>query len=354
MNFAAPTRLPGSRRRWGLLLAALLIAAPVGARYEGPKSDHFDGKVFRNLVPTPHKSVWTLIRWRLTREVEGEWTYRDNPEFNGVREERVHGQRMVVTFVNHSTVLVQTGGINLLTDPIWSKRCSPVSFIGPDRHHPPGIAFEDLPPIDAVVVSHNHYDHLDLPTLERLHRDHKPVIMVGLGNGQLLRDRGIDTVEEMDWWDRRELAPGVAVHMVPAQHWSARTRFDTNRTLWGGYVMEAPGGPLFFAGDTGGGPHFRMIRERFGPMRFSLLPVGAFLPRWFMKDNHLSPADALEVHRELESRESMAIHFGTFELGDDGQFHAVKLLRKLRAEQGMPAKEFWVPRVGIPKEVRAY
>ncbi len=317
-----------------------------------PERENFDGEQFRNLVPTRQKSLWDLLRWRMARKVVGDWQDIDIPEYGGERMTFVQGDELLVTFVNHSTVLLQTAGVNILTDPIWSERCSPFQFAGPRRHHAAGIPFEDLPPIDAVVISHNHYDHMDLPSLKRLHDRDQPVFLVGLANAPLLQEAGISSgILELDWWQSHELKPGVRIHGVPAQHWSTRTRFDINQMLWMAYVIESPGGPVFFAGDTGAGPHFDMIRERFGPMRFSLLPIGAFLPRWFMKDNHLSPTDALVAHRQLASRESMAIHFGTFELGDDGQFHARDELLALLDAAGVSDQEFWVPQIGIPRVV---
>lgn len=334
-----------------LCLGFLQLAACSTEYYSGPVSDHFDGTRFDNQVPTRDKTVWDLIRWRVGRETEGPWRQVEIPGFDGEREERIQGARLLVTMVNHSTVLLQTSGVNILTDPIWSRRTSPIQWIGPARYHAPGIAFEDLPPIDAVVVSHNHYDHLDLPTLARLHESHAPVFLVGLGNGRLLRDAGIEGVVELDWWQARRLNDAVKIHAVPAQHWSTRTRLDINRMLWAGYVVEGPGGSIFFAGDTGLGPHFAQIRQRFSPVRLALLPIGAYLPRWMMKDNHLSPAEALDVHQILNANRSMAIHFGTFELGDDGQFQAVRELKRLRGKSDIDPDVFWIPEVGIPREV---
>ncbi len=346
------------RARFRLLLALLGLAIMLQGcsnTQAVPERTNFDGERFRNLVPTRQKSLWDLVRWRIARKVVGDWQDVGNPAYEGERPARVDGAELLVTFVNHSTVLLQTAGVNILTDPIWSERCSPLQFAGPRRHHPPGIDFEQLPKIDVVVVSHNHYDHMDLPTLRQLFRRDRPVFLVGLANAPLLREAGIESgIVELDWWDTHEVTTGVRIHGVPAQHWSTRTRFDINRMLWMGYVIESAGGPVFFAGDTGAGPHFGMIRERFGPMRFSLLPIGAFLPRWFMKDNHLSPTDALVAHRELESRESMAVHFGTFELGDDGQYHARDELLALLGAAGITAGEFWVPQVGIPRVVAPF
>jgi L-ascorbate metabolism protein UlaG (beta-lactamase superfamily) len=246
-----------------------------------------------------------------------------------------------VTFINHATTLIQVDGVNILTDPIYSDRPSPVPFLGPRRVRPPGVRFEDLPPIDVVLVSHNHYDHLDVPTLERLAKAHRPRFVVGLGNKALLDEEGIPGGVEVDWWESVEVAPGVKVTGVPAQHRSNRGLTDQAATLWAGYVVSSSGGPVFFAGDTGFGPHFARVAERFGPMRLSILPIGAFRPAKAIAPVHMGPEQALEAHRVLGSGTSVAMHFGTFPLALDGQDEAkYLLLRLLMREQ--PRPRFWV------------
>ena len=294
--------------------------------YRGPVSDHFDGVRFRNLTPTRDKTILDLMRWQATSR-RGEWSWRDiAPQ---VPPARVHGEGLRVTLVNHSTTLIQTAGLNILTDPIWSKRCSPYQWAGPARFHAPGIRFEDLPGIDLVLVSHNHYDHLDLQTLQRLSRERTPRIIAGLGNREFLEERGVSGVEEIDWWDRIEISPGVRLTGVPVRHWSTRTRLDLRKTLWLGFVLETPGGNIYFPGDTGFGSHFDLARERFGSFRLALIPIGACLPRWFMKDNHLNPTDAVQALEALGAEWAIPIHFGTFALGDDGQDYSIDELRKL-------------------------
>jgi L-ascorbate metabolism protein UlaG (beta-lactamase superfamily) len=217
-----------------------------------------------------------------------------------------------------------------------------VEFAGPQRVRPAGIRFEDLPPIHAVVVSHNHYDHLDMPTLSRLHAAHHPRFFVGLGNQALLEAAGIDRVTELDWWEQAALDGELAVHSVPAQHFSQRGLCDRNATLWMGYVLRGPAGVVYFAGDTGMGPHFAQIRQRFGEPRLALLPIGAYLPRWFMHPIHLSPADAVEAHHLLGAKRSVAIHFGTFALADDAQTQPVDELRLALERAPFDPEDFWV------------
>jgi L-ascorbate metabolism protein UlaG (beta-lactamase superfamily) len=216
---------------------------------------------------------------------------------------------------------------------------------------PPGIRFDDLPPIDAVVVSHSHYDHLDMATLQHLHAAHHPRFFVGLGNRQLLEAEGIDRVTELDWWEHADLDERLAVHSVPAQHFSGRGLCDRDVTLWMGFVLRGPAGVVYFAGDTAVGPHFEQVRRRFGAPRLALLPIGAYLPRWFMERVHISPAEAVQAHETLAAQQSVAIHFGTFNLGDDGQHQATEELeRAVRARAIDPAR-FWVLRFGEGRNV---
>ena len=253
----------------------------------------------------------------------GPWIQWRTIEPSAPPSRRVAGGELRVTWVNHSTMLIQTENMNILTDPIWSERCSPVSFAGPRRHHPPGIRFEDLPPVDVVLVSHNHYDHMDRPTLDRLVREHDPRIFVGLGNGAFLAG-----AHDLDWWQSVEIAPNVRLHAVPAQHFSARGLADRDANLWCGFVVETPHGPIYFSGDTGPGPHFAMLRQRFGPMRVAMLPIGAFRPEWFMGYVHMSPRDAIQAARVLEAGTAIPMHYFTFRLADDGQEEPEAVLRR--------------------------
>ena len=309
-------------------------------------SDHFDGKQFFNPGAEQARGFADVLRWQMHRDAP-EWPrsvpleHRSKPPLHEP-DECLH-----VTFVGHASVLVQADGLNLLIDPVWSERASPVSWAGPKRVRQPGVAFEDLPPIAAVLLSHNHYDHLDVPTLRRLARDHHPEFVVPLGLRDLLKDKRIGAARELDWWEATQVGP-LPVHSVPAQHFSARGLFDRNRTLWCGYEIETSLGNVYFAGDTGYGPHFKRIRERLGPVRFAALPIGAYLPRWFMGPVHMSPEDAAKAHEDLGSPESMAMHFGTFNLADDADGQAQAELRRALEDR---SERFWIPE---PGESRCY
>jgi L-ascorbate metabolism protein UlaG (beta-lactamase superfamily) len=325
-------------------LACTRFDAPA---WHGPRTDHFDGHRFHG-EPVP-VGVLRFLGWMITRE-HGYWgDWRDAPP-GPPPPRRVGAGELRVTFVNHATMLVQLDGLNVLTDPIYSKRASPLGWTGPARVRPPGIRFEDLPPIDVVLISHNHYDHLDLRTLRRLKQAHDPLFVVGLGNGALLRRAGITRVVELDWWDAHALGGGVDVVAVPARHASRRGLFDADVTLWCGFVVRGTRGSVYFAGDTGYGKHFAEIRRRLGAPRLALLPIGAFLPRWFMRPMHMSPEDAVRAHHDLGAATSVAMHFGTFPLGDDGEYQApTELAQALDADDA--AGHFWILDFGEGRNV---
>lgn len=321
-----------------------LLASP---HYAGPLSDHYDGTLFRNRERGQQRHE-SFLKWRLTRE-PGYWPdWLDVPR-GPAPPERVGDGALRITFVNHATLLVQMDGLNILTDPIWAERTSPVAFAGPKRHRPPGIRFHDLPPIDAVLISHNHYDHLDIATLRRLRRSHAMPIVTPLGNGLLMERHGIKEVRELDWWKETPLSESVRVTLVPAQHFSARGLSDRDANLWGGFVISGPSGNVYFAGDTGWGRHFADIGVRFAPIRAALLPIGAYLPRWFMQPVHIDPAQAVEAHFALAAQTSIAMHYGTFALGDDGMMDPLRDLHIAISERGNP--RFWVLPEGEGREV---
>jgi len=311
---------------------------PKNRYYDGPNSDHYNGRFFNIAPRTSDKSFADIRQWRKTSK-RAPWP-KHVPVHPTVPDERVEGTR--ITLVGHATVLIQTGGLNLLTDPVWSQRCSPVQFAGPRRVCAPGVRFDDLPPIDAVLLSHNHYDHLDVATMRRLVARHDPLIVTPLGNDTLVRRIAPKArIVTGDWWDEQHL-PGVAVTFVPAQHWSQRVINDRRMTLWCGFHIRAGEHSVYFAGDTGygDGSLFTAIRARLGSPDLALLPIGAYAPRWFMADQHTDPAEAVRIMLDLDARQAQAIHWGVFPLSDEGRDEPVFELGLALEAHGIAAGRF--------------
>jgi L-ascorbate metabolism protein UlaG (beta-lactamase superfamily) len=304
-------------------------------------NDHFDGRRYFNPNGANGQPFWRVPQLLIT------------PKTRWPREVPVQPRRpsapaagdVIVTFVGHSTFLIQTTASNVLIDPMYAERAGPLPFTGPRRVQPPGVPFDDLPPISLVLLSHNHYDHCDLGTLKRLEPRFHPAAVTPPGNGRLLRRVGFRKIEELDWWETSS-TPQVPITVTPAQHFSARTPFDRNRALWGGFLIEVNGRRIFHAGDSGYGHHFRQIGERLGPIDLALLSIGAYEPRWFMKDVHLNPAEAVQAHLDLGARESVAMHFGTFQLTPEGIDQPVRDLRVALQGRGVPAEQFRIMEVG--------
>lgn len=332
-----------------IMLVAVLIGYLISApHYKGPVSDHFNGKTFFTPGATPPRGLADVIKWQLNHDISEPWpAYHNNPTGN-VPDDRVVASAdpaqpapVRVTYVNHSTVLLQFDGLNVLTDPIYENRVSPFSFAGPARNQPPGIRFDDLPKIDLLLLSHNHWDHLEIGTVRKLAaRDH-PRIICPLGIKAFLEQEGVGNVIEMDWQQAVPVNERTTVHCVPAQHFSGRGMFDRNATLWAGYVVANKAvGKLYFAGDSGYGPHFKAIGKQFGPLRLALIPIGAYKPNWFMSPVHVNPAEAVLIHQDVRSEQSVAIHFGTFPLADDGEGEPVTDLRKALQAHAIDAERF--------------
>ncbi len=317
------------------------ISAP---KYQGPVSGHFNGSTFMNPKGLQAKGFLDVLKWSVQRE-RSSWNPVTDAEYGPAPPKKTHSVR--ITFINHSTFLLQVDGVNILTDPVYSERVSPFQWAGPKRFRPPGIRFEDLPPVDYVVISHNHYDHLDENTVKRLYRQHQPQFITPLGVGAYLKTLGIPTAHDLDWWQEYPVNDSLNIQSVPAQHFSGRGLGDRDATLWCGYAIKRPNGNLYFAGDTGyNTATFKEIGNKSGPFALSLIPIGAYNPKWFMSSIHVSPAEALQIHRDVQSRKSIAIHFGTFPLADDGQEEPVNDLQKARKEQGIFAEEFMVMKEG--------
>jgi L-ascorbate metabolism protein UlaG (beta-lactamase superfamily) len=313
------------------------------------RSAHFKNGRFFN-PDTPPQRFSQLLKW-ITHRKMGSWR-KFIPSTPGPKPPaRVDGPNLRATFVNHATFLLQTEGCNLLTDPVWSERVSPVSFAGPRRHRAPGILFDDLPTIDAILLTHNHYDHLDRPTLKMLVERDRPAIFCPLGLTRMLRKIGFKDVYELDWWQPMDWH-GVTICCVPAQHFSARGPFDRDRTLWCGWIVKARAGNIYFAGDTGFGGLFEEIAREFPCIRLALLPIGAYEPAWFMGTIHMTPEEAVSAHAILGASVSVAIHFGTFSLADDGETDPVERLCKARISSGH-ATSFWIPEEGQGYDIPA-
>ncbi|HEX2762427.1 MAG TPA: MBL fold metallo-hydrolase [Allosphingosinicella sp.] len=316
--------------------------------YEGPKTDHFDGDRFFNPGRTAQGPVHGgparfANRW-LGAGDRAKW-----PEHVPVRQtvppRRVMGRDMLVTWIGHATVLIQTEGVNILTDPIWSERSSPFSWIGPKRVRAPGVRFEDLPRIDLVLVSHNHYDHMDLPTLKRLWDRDAPTIVTSLGNDAILRRAGI-VAQALDWGGDYPFKAGV-VFAERNHHWSSRWGTDRNRALWSAFTVMLPGGNIFFAGDTGWGDgSWAAEAAEAGPYRLAILPVGAYLPRDVMRSNHTDPEEAVRVFETLKPAMGLGVHWGTFQLTFESIDDPPRRLAAALRRRGIAASRFVTPEAG--------
>lgn len=292
-----------------------------GTQSKSVSDRHFDGNRFVNptgIAGQPFSAVPRMLMERRTP-----WPPRLEVALQPPPS--LDGAAATVTFIGHSTFLIQTRAGNLLTDPMYGDRAGPFGIFGPRRVRQPAVRFEDLPPISVVLLSHNHYDHCDLPTLRMLARRFNPLVVTPLGNGRLARSAGIGHVEELDWWQPARSSP-VPVTLTPAYHFSARGPFDKNRALWGGFVLIAGTFRIYFAGDTAYGPFFRDVAQRLGPIDLALLPIGAYEPRWFMQVVHMNPAEAVQAHLDLGAPATIGMHFGTFQLTTEGIDEPVRAL----------------------------
>lgn len=304
-----------------VIAAGFFLSAPY---YKGPASSHFTGIRFINYDNIKAKGFLDVMKWMLNRD-QGEWT---EIKKNSHTKPRAQEDSLTVYFVNHATFLIQWNGLNILTDPIWSERTSPFSFAGPKRMRPPGIKFENLPSIDLVLISHNHYDHLDVPTLQRLWERDQPKYIVPLGVDIYLQKKKINETVALDWWEAEKMNQ-LNIEMMPAVHFSGRGMLDRDKTLWGGYMLSDGKRQLYFAGDTGYNEKmFGDIKKKYPAIDVALLPIGAYKPQWFMSPIHVSPEEAVVIHQQLNPTLSVGMHYGTFPLADDGQYESPKDLKE--------------------------
>jgi L-ascorbate metabolism protein UlaG (beta-lactamase superfamily) len=302
--------------------------------YTGPITDHFDGKLFYHAgLPSTDKGLIDLLRWQFFGK-RSKWP-KAVPARSGIRPDRaVDGIR--ITAIGHASLLIQTAGINILVDPVWSDRASPFRRIGPRRCNAPAVALEDLPPIHAVLVSHNHYDHMDIATIAALWRIHKPPVISPFGNDAVIRKDAPEVqVQAGDWWQNFILSEQVRVTLVPAYHWSARNLGDRRFALWCGFVLDTPAGRIYCAGDTAwqDGKIFAEIRERLGAPLVAILPIGAYEPRWFMKSQHADPTEAVQIAIDIGAGHLLGVHWATFQLTDEPYEEPAQLLDKTMRER---------------------
>jgi L-ascorbate metabolism protein UlaG (beta-lactamase superfamily) len=313
-------------------------------------SDHWDGRRFFNPsgeLQAPSLSDLPKWWWRRVRgQQRAAWPEQMPPPLTPALPATIPSGRVAVTLIGHSTFLLQWPGFNVLTDPVFSSHAGAFGLLGPRRVRPPALRLGQLPPIDAVLLSHNHYDHLDLPSLRWLARERQPRVIATLGNKAWLETRGVGNVVELDWWQAHRIMPECEVTCTPARHFASRTLWDRNRTLWGGFALKTAAGSIYFAGDSAWCGAFETIGTRLGPFDLALIPIGAYEPRWLMEAVHMNPDEAVRAHLAVRSRRSLGMHFGTFQLTDEAIDAPLVALAEARTEHGVAPDDFATPEFG--------
>lgn len=315
-------------------------------KHKYPVSDHYDGNIFFNPGLKIKKSLRNVMKMLKEKRSKNKWPkWRENTAKPILATELTDDQ-VYITYVNHASHLIQLQNLNIITDPIFSKRAGPLSLVGPKRVRSPGIKLKKLPHIHVILVSHNHYDHMDLGSLKKLEKLFHPLIIVPLGNKKYLAEKKFHNVVELDWWQTHQINSSQSVTLVPAQHWSMRRFNDANKALWGGFWIHSNILKIFFAGDTGYGPHFKLIQQKLGSPNISILPIGAYQPRWFMKEQHMNPEEAVLASIDLQSDLSIATHHQTFHLALDHIDDPVIDLKHSMQTHGLTQNDFIAPETG--------
>jgi L-ascorbate metabolism protein UlaG (beta-lactamase superfamily) len=334
----------------GILLWITLSRNPVYSEAESPnmKNGYFYNS-FEESKPVVsskerHKEK-SFFHWIWNRkQTRKEWTKEDILKFAKYQEyqKKDYAKGLEIVYITHSSFLIQMKEINIITDPIWSERASPFFFIGPKRHTKPAFAIEELPKIDYILLSHSHYDHVDIKTLRKLQKMFNPKIITGLGVCKILKRNGIKNCIEKDWGGEFEVKNDFKIIFEKAKHWSKRTLFDSNKALWGSFILSSPSYKVYIAGDTGYGKHFKMINEQYGNFDVSLIPIGAYNPDFIMKYSHLNPEEAVMAHIDLKSKQSFGKHIKTFQLSDEGFNEPLEHLEDAKGKYKIKAQTFRV------------
>ena len=316
-------------------LAVIIFFMASTKPYQGEVTDHFNGKNFY-IEGKEQKKFSDFIKWRRERDAK-KWPCEIKLKTTTPPPiAKIEGDKIRIALIGHSTFLIQTAGLNILTDPVFSEKTGPL-MLGVKRVTPPAIEIDDLPKIDYILISHNHYDHLDLPSVNKLFKKFKPQILLPLGvSNNFDKKIAKDYVHELDWWQEKYINDQISIDLVPAYHWSKRSILDTNKTLWGGFVIKSNNGNIYFAGDTGleDGKFFYEISKKYNNIKVALLPIGAYLPFWFMAPEHTSPQDSVEIAQILGAENAIPMHYNTFQLADDEYGQAIAELEEIIQKQG--------------------